>query len=143
MVKLERIPQKHRTGCGIACVSMLSLGRKTYDEVKEMIYPIAEYDYEADPTLYTDHRQLKNALDHLGIKRGENFKVCSNDWSVFKNKLNTYALVACGKRGDEWHWIVFDGERNLVFDPIESHPYPYVPDNRNRRPFSYLEIDLK
>lgn len=142
MPKLKRVLQKDRTGCGIACISMLSLGRKDYDEVKEMIYPVADYDYEYDPSVYTDHKQLKTALDDLHIKHGGKFKVCSKDWSVTKKKINAITIVACGKRRGNWHWIVFDGRSGLVYDPEDAHPKPYVPNNRHRRPFSYLEIHL-
>ena len=139
-MQLNRVEQKHSSGCGLACLSMVSSGKLTYEQAMELVYPIDEFDH-SDDDWYTDNGQLKDALDEMEVSHYGRFRTISKGWSDLGQKVDGLAIVACGLRGDKnWHWVVFDGSSGLVYDPDKNHTRPYLPNGRHRKPFRYLSI---
>jgi len=87
--------------------------------------------------LYTHWKEIRAALDHIGVRYGELRK--HRSWE----KIDALAIVACiGRKKDRqlFHWVVYDGAAGLLYDPLRTEPYR--PDGRTRRPKSYLPIRL-
>lgn len=109
---MKRIRQEHRTGCGIACVAMLS--GTTYAYAMSIAVKVLNWD-ESQRTFYTSSSQLKNLLLEMNIRasRGRSIR----KWSSMPNM----AIVGINynEKRDTWHWVIFrrDADREYVLDP--------------------------
>jgi len=133
---LKPFKQKDDDDCGIACLVMLSMGRKTYKQALDAIGKSKN-----DDCLLTSNKVIKSGIDALEIKRANKFiGIKSKSWKTLMHK-DQLMLVGCGMRSDgNWHWVVFDGKTGKVYDPDPKKPKSYVPNGRNKKPFRYLAI---
>ena len=133
-MKIKRIVQKDDTGCGIACVAMLS-GRP-YAEVKQIFVE----QIFTSPRQYfgTYHREVEQALHILGFNtKRRRFR----GW----RKIQSCAIVAIERRKNktDWHWVVFvcRGKEAFAIDPMPGYN-KYIRDFRLIRGSGiYIEID--
>lgn len=113
---MKRIVQNDPTGCGIACVAMLS--EKSYQKVKSELLESSKFSKKR--TFYTDDNDLRKLSSKFGISLGRlrQFRT----WSEIPDK----SIVAINyKKNDEdpeWHWVVFRRINNeeFVFDPKKA-----------------------
>ncbi|MES2580680.1 MAG: cysteine peptidase family C39 domain-containing protein [Pseudomonadota bacterium] len=112
---MKRIKQEHNTGCGIACVAMLS--EMTYS--KAMQKARKKFSWESTKrSFYTDSSQLKELLDELKVNT-DRYRLVRN-WS----SLPDTAIIAINYRekSNNWHWVVFKRENDIeyVLDPLSK-----------------------
>jgi ABC-type bacteriocin/lantibiotic exporter with double-glycine peptidase domain len=109
---MRRVKQEHKTGCGIACVAMITDSQ--YSEVLDEARELFQWP-ENDRSLYTSAKQLAALLSRFDFlaKRGRMVR----KWS----SISDLAIVAINynQKTQTWHWVVF--ERKLgcgfVYDP--------------------------
>jgi ABC-type bacteriocin/lantibiotic exporter with double-glycine peptidase domain len=104
-----RVEQKDDTGCGIACVAMIT--GKTYRQAKRFFQERVFLPTERKP--HTRHYQLRRALEKLGISTE---KRLFRKWRSIEN----LSIVPISRRADTgWHWVVFvpNGVRPYILDP--------------------------
>ena len=119
---MRRIIQKDTTGCGIACVAMLT--RQPYSKIKELLLKMPGF--TEDDYFYTDASDLRAlvlaASKHKVIlaKRMRKFTCWSNipDKSLLAIKYKK----GKNKQKSRWHWVVFNRINNseYVVDPSKS-----------------------
>lgn len=110
---MKRIRQEHRTGCGIACVAMLS--GCTYSKVMHMAIKVLRWE-ESQRSFYTSSADLLTLLGAMGIKAEKGRAI--RKWASIPDT----AIVGINhnKNSNTWHWVVF--HRNVahaehVLDP--------------------------
>lgn len=122
---MRRVIQEDRIGCGIACVAMLAC--VTYAEARQVMFDQA-------PVRRTYTVDLKKALIVFG-KRPAYRTVRLNSRALTTIVPGAIIKTNVRKHGspeEEWHWIVWDGER--ILDPKEP---PY----RRYRHDAYLTVE--
>lgn len=127
------VKQKDKTGCGYACVAMLTNPPQSYEKIKRA------HVGRRTTGLHTDNKEIKILLKEHGVEYEGRFRsVRGRAWS----EISYLALVGCGftKRTGNWHWIIFDGRSGLLYDPLSARHKPFQPDGRNRKPFIALKI---
>lgn len=105
---VKRVIQKTAEDCGAACVAMLagvSL-KKAYNAVYAEVSGGLTYTRHLRDALRRLGRRPASRLRPLGTRRYQDIKGC--------------ALLKVNPRGNEWHWVVWDGKR--IIDPGEP-PY--------------------
>ncbi len=112
---MKCIKQEHNTGCGIACVAMLS--ETTYSQAMQKASK--KFSWESKKrSFYTDASQLKALLDELKINTGR-YRLLRK-WSSLPNT----AIIAINYREktNNWHWVVYRKEDNIeyVLDPLSK-----------------------
>ncbi|MDM8521418.1 cysteine peptidase family C39 domain-containing protein [Anaerolineales bacterium HSG6] len=135
MKKLKRIIQRDPTGCGIACISMLT-GRE-YEEIKQEALKTLEFN--GKKTLYTDFKDLKQLLKKYGVKtarRASKF--------ISWEKLPALCVLAINysERRDTWHWVLYINEKDdkYIFDPKKTTKTEKRRDFGRMRVYKYLTI---
>lgn len=109
---MKRIRQEHRTGCGIACIAMLS--GATYAEVMSVAAKVFDWS-ESQRTFYTSSSQLQSLLLEMNIsaRKGRSIR----KWSSMPDT----AIVGINhnEKNNSWHWVVFrrETDREYVLDP--------------------------
>jgi len=112
------IRQKHRTGCGIACVAMLT--GNTYDAVMKKARQVFFWS-ETKRSYYTSSAQLRELLDLFQVETSKGHSV--------RNRTTLPSRAVLGINHNEssntWHWVVYcrgpDGE--YVLDPQSVNIY--------------------
>ncbi len=111
-MKIRHVFQPDDTGCGIACVAMLS--GLSYNEVKQLM--IAEKLFDTDTSYWgTSFCDLKEVLNKLEIKTANRRK--------FNRRRNIPARVAIASTNYDkkgmWRWVVFvrDIDGFYIYDP--------------------------
>lgn len=140
---LQRLVQKHKTACGIACIAMLTGTRYSavMKNAEEILHD--DFGYKSNfRTTASQLRQLAVASDvHLSRKipfrnirrtKLEFFELCMMD-----RRPSCHAIVAVNPNADRttWHWVLWDHERHRILDPKDP-PYKMV------APFYDLKITL-
>lgn len=113
------VRQLDNTGCGIACVA--SISHITYLEAKKLI------DFGRRRKSYTKIHDLRSALKQL------NFKLTKINHTKRWSKIRQNAIVGIDKSGRHWHWVVYDAEKNIVYDPAVGERCDFY----NMKPFKY------
>lgn len=109
---MRLVRQKNRSsGCGPACVAMLA--GVTYEQAIRSIWD--GHDYKID--LYTGYSDLRKGLRGLGVRVADR----ATRSSSFTSAHGVY-IYGCqrNKKGDTWHWVVFDGRRARLYDPLKG-----------------------
>ena len=109
---MRRILQQHRTGCGIACIAMIS--GTTYEKVMSVAAKILNWS-ESQRTFYTRSSQLQSLLLEMNISAQKGRSI--RKWASMPDT----AIVGINhnKKNNTWHWVVFRREagREYVLDP--------------------------
>ena len=130
------VPQLNKSsGCGPACVAMVggsffSRSReRAYREAAKLVHP-----RRGDRGL-TSWNQLRGALDTAGLRYASSVRR-AHAWSA----IQTLAIVKCGdpKAAAPWHYVLYDGIREKLYDPLREGPTR--PKGATRKPTSFLEI---
>lgn len=115
--KIKLIRQKHRLGCGIACLAMIA--GISYDESLALLHPNRE---KGEVTsVYTD--RLVDVIRDLGYH-------CSIYWGNFPLDLfksRTIIGVTYPKTKSnhaESHVVIWDPIENRIYDPYRSRALP-------------------
>ncbi len=117
------------SGCGPACIAMLS--GKTYEQAVTIIFGDSR-----SRDLYTNWSDLRSAMIELDIGYSNRIHR-QRSWEGIK----TLSIVKCGsmgEKGDDWHWVIYDGTTGLLYDPLKKAPTR--PDGKFRAPRSHLPI---
>lgn len=113
-MKIEPVIQEEATGCGIACVAMLT--QKTYKEIKEIANTNGIF--AEDEKLWSETNYVRILLHKLNIKTESN-EIKFSSW----DELPGLALLSIKYRIENdrplWHWVVFkrDNGQDMVLDP--------------------------
>ena len=107
---LKRIEQGDDSGCGIACVAMVT--GKTYPQAKKFFLERVFLPTEKKP--HTRHYQLRRALRMLSV---------ATEKRAFRNwrSIESLSIVPINRRQDGgWHWVIFvpNGVRPYILDPM-------------------------
>ena len=109
MSSIRICKQLDATGCGIACVAMLS-GR-SYEEVKSLLMKQKGWK-SRDRNMYTKATDLAKLLKALGI----NQKIQkSGSWE----EITGVAIVGVDRNDVYFHWVIAinDSKRFIIIDP--------------------------
>ncbi|MEX5443408.1 cysteine peptidase family C39 domain-containing protein [Acinetobacter schindleri] len=110
-IKVKRIIQEDSTGCGLACVAMIT--NLTYSEVKKEA--IKRSIIKPSKSFYTTSNNLIRLLSILDVqaKKGRAVK----KWESIKS----LSIVAINfrEKSNTWHWVVYVPDTNIgyVLDP--------------------------
>lgn len=101
---MKIVKQRDRTGCGLACVAMIT--GQTYWQVRRKVIP-------DDPSrpYATTAKDLNSLSKNIAPKM-----ISTNSWE----KVPNLAIVAVGKRkSGNWHWVVFQRKNDIAvfYDP--------------------------
>ncbi len=109
MASLKLCEQEDDTGCGIACVSMIT--GKDYQEVKSVLMKLKGWK-NSDRNLYTRATDLSPLLGKFGIK-SEIKK--SSSWQ----DITGASIVGVDRKNGYFHWVVSikDSKRFIIIDP--------------------------
>ena len=136
---MKLILQKEVTGCGIACVTMLS--NRSYAQARKIA---ARHGiFAADRRLWSDAHYVRHLLAQLKIKVAKVEKPFTA-W----NRLPNCALLAIKWHREKgipfWHWTVFirDKERNYVLDPKQGLKNNRRTDFGRIKPKWFIEVAL-
>ncbi|KAF5887216.1 hypothetical protein FY112_04060 [Rhizobium sp. PEPV16] len=127
-MRFTHIAQSSPTGCGIACLAMIT--SRSLDEAASALFD------EAKPQdQRTQWSHMRRGLERLGVEcRGRPKRVSSWD------SIDGVALVAVSRVGEKWHWVLFDAFDGLIYDPMKSSP---TPQKRSRRKLvSFLPLRI-
>jgi hypothetical protein len=132
-MKIRHVFQKDDTGCGIACVAMLT-GFK-YEDVKKKI--IEEGFFSTDTNDWsTSFKDITSILDIYSYKpcRKRRFK----KWNQIPAKL-AIASTNYDRKG-VWHWVIFvrDIHGFFIYDP--GKPCKRIRDLRGKMCGYFVEI---
>ncbi len=110
MSSIRLIKQTDETGCGIACVAMIT--DRKYKEIKDLL--MAQEGWKKpDRKLYTRVNQLTQLLNNLGVsskkKKSKSFEEISGVSIVGIDRQN----------GGYFHWVIVikDSHRFIIIDP--------------------------
>lgn len=158
---MERVKQQDGTGCGLACIAMLT--EENYRTVKQKAMDLPLYDGFGNRrgrgySCWTSSRDLRNLLEIYGLQLSRvvtfNAQMLEQpmhleEFAVHMTRLanGRNAIVATHRRNgagilgegkpadnDSWHWIVWDGERRCIHDPRVP------PRKRVIRPWFYMYV---
>lgn len=110
---MNRIRQEHKTGCGIACVAMVT-DNATYSKVIKIARKLFDWN-DSQRTFYTSSAQLQKLL--LSFKGQTKKSRAVRKWS----SLPETAIVGINhnEKSNTWHWVVFrrEADTEYVLDP--------------------------
>lgn len=136
---LNPVIQQEPTGCGIACVAMLS--NRSYTQTRKIATGLGIF--AADLKLWSDTGHVRRLLSHLDMKVAK-VETPFKGW----NRLPDCALLAVKWHKEKgipfWHWTVFvrDGERSYVLDPKKGLKNNRRTDFGRIKPKWFLEVTL-
>jgi ABC-type bacteriocin/lantibiotic exporter with double-glycine peptidase domain len=133
MYEIRRVVQEDETGCGIACVAMLS--GQSYAAIKRLF--VQKIFQRRRQKLWTRHSDIQKALAEFGIEtRRRRFKQWKN--------IQGIAVVPIDRRkkGYYWHWVIAIVKDNKIriLDPEEFFPRKRVLFGRPKARGMYLEV---
>jgi len=110
---MELVIQKHSSGCGIACVAMItSIAYETIVDNYRTHFP-------NDKSFRTDLGDIMKLLKMHGVSLGHRKKF--KNWNAVPDFALMYTKYK--KEGGvlRWHWIVFkrEGGKETVYDPAK------------------------
>lgn len=108
---MKRIAQQHKTGCGIACIAMIT--GLTYRQVLKFVYPHRWFWQKVEPL------ELGPILWSLDLEYCE--VLGKQLWSP----QTTYpAILIIGESNYQTHAIVWDPTTQSILDPYRKTAYP-------------------
>jgi ABC-type bacteriocin/lantibiotic exporter with double-glycine peptidase domain len=112
---VKRVRQDHRTGCGIACIAIIS--EKTYQEAMVIAKDVLDWS-NSKRSFYTQSDDLKKILKSMGFFSQRNRAI--RKWSSMPNLA--IAAINYNQSTGHWHWVVFcrDHEGEYVLDPLSK-----------------------
>ena len=115
MPSINLVKQDDKTGCGIACASMIS--EASYDEVKSCLIKQEKWG-ASKSTFYTKAPQLRDLLESFDVKT-------EIKWSKSWADISGIAIVGVNKDKGIFHWVLVlkDGTRFLIIDPMTAEVY--------------------
>lgn len=143
---MQRVVQKHSTGCGIACIAVLT--GKSYDTVLEEAKNTLSVSGRGRNGFRTRRGQLRCLAKAYRLKLGCKTKFDNErnrSIADFENDMNgqdigCHAIFAINRRkgAHEWHWVVWDNAAGRILDPRkkpddEFRPWYYMRVARKRR----------
>ena len=135
---MKVVLQKEPTGCGLACVAMLT-GR-SYLEIRVFANSIGVF--AADSRLYSDTRYVRRLLAAYHVRVSEE-ETPFTSWEQLPDK----ALLAIKYHFENdrpfWHWVVFvrEGEKPVVLDPAIDLPENRREDFEKMEPKWFIEVE--
>lgn len=110
------VKQIDETGCGIACVSMLS--GESYSKVKSLLFKLEEEWGNRKSTFYTKAPQLLKLLDEYKIEAKLR---SSGSW----DDIQGCAIVGVNKEQNYFHWVIVikNKAQFLIIDPETGEIY--------------------
>lgn len=112
---MRRIIQEDKTGCGLACIAMLS-GRK-YKEIRKVA--VTEHGFDEDGEFYTQTKHLTALGQRFGLEIGSRRRKFK-DYSSLPDR----AILAINYKEatDTWHRVIFHrtAKEEYVLDPKQS-----------------------
>lgn len=112
---MRRIKQGDPTGCGLACIAMLT--DTNYNSVRELA--VGQLGFDDSGTFYTGTKELRELGRNFNIELGRRMR-------KFKNfqELPETAILAINYKedSDTWHWVVYRRTSNdeFVYDPKKN-----------------------
>jgi ABC-type bacteriocin/lantibiotic exporter with double-glycine peptidase domain len=114
-IKMKRIIQEDKTGCGLACIAMIAKN-VTYSSVKKRA--VNKYGFDPNGVLYTQTNHLRELLEEYGVVIGKR-KVPFKDWK----RLPKLSILGINHKENTntWHWVIYrrTKEGAFVLDPKE------------------------
>lgn len=129
---LRHVRQRNKSsGCGPACVAILAgVG---FDQAVRAIWG-----RDQKTGLYTDYGQLRLALKKLGVRAARGLRSAS-----FASAPGVY-IYGCqrNKTKDYWHWVVYDGRTQRLYDPLKPRFSLANAEalDREYRPYSRMRV---
>ncbi len=139
---MDLVQQTQHGACGIACLSMVS--GKSMDEILEIMYAHGIKSKRAllqgrKPLLNTWARGIERTLDVMGIGHSEwspkSWYAPRLHWGELVRTAQTSERNAfvgvnfdcaysdqLGNGRGNWHWVIYDYERDGILDPLKPHP---------------------
>lgn len=141
-MQISTVLQQHETGCGLACLAMLA--GQDYRSMYRRFAPKIRALY-GDRLLAIDDETMREFCDEIGVAMGKDTDF--SDWNQLRNRRHS-ALVAINPerlldRSRSWHWVVYDGDRDLVLDPYRGIAQHERRDYDQMRPYFYAPIHWK
>lgn len=134
---MKRIIQDDNTGCGFACVAMVT--GKTYQEIKQCA--IGLNICNKNGPYYTSTKDVCSLLEsyEIGFSKGRHVK----KWSSIND--NSIAAINYNEKSDTWHWVVYIKEnkgKEYVLDPNKQVKSIRRMDWKRMRLRSYIPISI-
>ena len=139
---MKLIEQKDDSGCGLACIAMLS--GLNYDDVKKLATEGKVECHFSSPkkTFYTSSAHLITLA-----KKTKKISITSTRRMKFKSvdELPARAILSLpiAKEPKKWHWVVFErlkNEKVRVYDSEIPKMYVNLSDIENLKITHYLEV---
>ena len=133
---IRRVVQVDSTGCGIACVAMIT--GKFYKDIKQV--GLENDIFSTKKALYTDTADIVKMLKILGIPTEKGRKV--SNWDTIKS----ISIVGINYResSDTWHWEVYipNEEEGYVLDPNKKIKNDKRTDFSRMKLRSYIPVNF-
>lgn len=115
-MRIKRVQQKHKTGCGPACIAMVC--GLTYNQAVKLTHP----NRKPKTKLFTSTKRLCKVLE----KKNINYKILLKRTNL--SKIKKTCILAVRHPNDDssffpkgWHWIVLSKSR--ILDPWKKGSY--------------------
>ena len=134
---INRVIQEDETGCGIACVAMLS--KRPYAQVKSLAN---ELNIDVSNTeLYTDTAYVRQLLEVHKVKADATEQPFES-WDTLPEKCLLALRISEEENAEGWHWTVFERVFGLkkVYDPAPYINALFRTDFDNMHPLWFIEI---
>lgn len=137
---MKAVIQKDQTGCGLACVAMIT--SRTYDEIKTKANSLGIF--TGDERLWSETHYVRRLLKAYSVKISKK-EVPFSSWE----ELPDLALLAIKHRivngKPLWHWTVFNrkAEGPSVYDPAAYLDINERTDFNDISPKWFIEIFQK
>jgi len=116
---MRRIIQKDTTGCGIACIAMLT--KQSYLKIKKSLLEIPGF--TKDDYFYTDASDLRTLASKHKVVLAKRMRKFTS-WSNIPDKSLLAIKYKKGKNKQEstWHWVVFNrtNKGEYIVDPNKT-----------------------
>lgn len=104
---MRLVKQVDDNGCGLACVAMAA--GTTYRTVRSFAFPDADVDG-------TSMKRLRKIMERHGVTLGDRL-IPFRTRQPHDLPFDALLKVNVRKEGVEWHWVIWDHERQQVLDP--------------------------
>lgn len=102
---MRRIKQLDDTGCGLACVAMIT--GKTYNQIKQKAIQTNSLAQKGE--YFTKPKHLRSLLKEFGISTGNAH--AHKHWE----SLPSLAIIGINFNSYSWHWVVYN--QGKIIDP--------------------------
>ncbi len=132
------VRQEEMTGCGLACVAIVT--SKSYAEVKAHANGIGIF--ADDVALYSGTAFVRQLLATYGVGLSNEEKPFSS-WAALPRKALLAIKYHLERDLPMWHWVVYerDGDVSVVLDPAKHLPNNRRTDFDAMQPKWFIEIE--